>query len=306
MIIKSIINALKGVLIGIANTIPGVSGGTIAVVTGIYDRMIGAVGGFFREHGGWKANLLFLGPVVIGVALGILGFARIVDYFLQNYPEQTALFFMGLIAGSVPFLVKQSVKDRFRWWYLIPFVICLAAVLIMRFAGEPPASEPITILSAYAVVMVLLSGIISAAAMIIPGISGSFILLLIGMYSTFISAASERNLAVLGIFVVGSGVGIVLVAKVINLLLKHFHEPTYFAIIGLVLGSLAAIWPGLAGGAMSIVSVVVFVVGFTAAFVLGSDRKEKARSRREATPDTNTSSNGDIADAEPNNPGGTR
>lgn len=293
MILKSIINALKGVLIGIANTIPGVSGGTIAVVTGIYDRMIGAVGGFFREHGGWKANLLFLGPIVIGVGAGILGFARIVDFFLESYPEQTALFFMGLIAGSVPFLAKKSIKDRFRWWYLIPLVLCLGALVVMRVVGRPPASDPITTVTVYGVVMVFLSGVISAAAMIIPGISGSFILLLIGMYSTFINAASDRNLVILGIFVAGSAVGIVVVAKLINLLLKHFHEPTYFAIIGLVVGSLVSIWPGLSGGAMSIVSVIAFALGFVAAFFLGTDRKERAREAREG------------ADSEQNASGGT-
>lgn len=282
MLRTSVLNALKGVLIGIANTIPGVSGGTIAVVTGIYERTIGAVGGFFREHGGWKANLLFLAPILVGVGIGILGFARVIDYLLESYPEQTALFFMGLIAGSIPFLVKRSVRGRFRLWYLVPLVVAAAVLVIMRLAGDPPASEPITTLSLTSVLLVFASGIISAAAMIVPGISGSFVLLLIGMYSTFIRAASDRNLAVLGVFLLGSIAGIVVVSKLINVLLKRFHEPTYFAIIGLVVGSLVSIWPGLGGGIMTVVSIAAFVVGFVLAFLLGSDRKERAKGLQES------------------------
>ena len=120
---QPVINALKGSLIGAANTIPGVSGGTIAVVTRIYDELIGAISGFFKT--GWKRNTLFLLPVIAGVAIGIILFAQVVDYFLANHPMQTAFFFMGLILGSMPFLTKITLREAFKPIYLIPFVISL-------------------------------------------------------------------------------------------------------------------------------------------------------------------------------------
>jgi len=107
-IFTPIVNALKGSLIGVANTIPGVSGGTIAVITGLYDQLIASVSGFIKT--GWKKNLLFLLPVIVGIAVGIGLFARAVDYFMENYPDQTAFFFMGLILGSVPFLIRLTLR----------------------------------------------------------------------------------------------------------------------------------------------------------------------------------------------------
>jgi putative membrane protein len=153
----------------------------------------------------------------------------------------------------------------------------------MAVVGRPPATEPVTELTLSTGVMIFLAGVISSATMIIPGVSGSFVLLLIGMYSTFIRAASDLDLAVLGVLVPGFIVGIVAVSKVINYLLSNFHGVTYWAINGLVLGSVVAIWPRSETGAwlvpqdgISIVTgIAAFVVGFLLAYFLGSDRKER-------------------------------
>jgi putative membrane protein len=286
-LIRPVINALKGSLIGAANTIPGVSGGTIAVITLLYDDLIAAISGFFKT--GWKKNLLFLLPIVIGVVVGIVLFAQVVDYFLENHPMQTAFFFMGLILGSVPFLVKITLKEAFKPIYLVPFVISFGLLIWMSIAGRPPLSEPITQLTLAVAVPIFLTGVISSATMIIPGVSGSFIMLLIGMYSTFIRAAKDLNLPILAVLVPGFIVGIVLVSKVINLLLTRYHGITYWAIIGLVLGSVIAIWPRDDAGAwtvpdsavMIVTGIAALVVGFLLAYFLGSERKQKAREASE-------------------------
>lgn len=275
------LNAFKGALIGAANTIPGVSGGTIAVVTRLYDDLIASVGTFFKT--GWKKNTAFLLPVVAGIVLGIGLFAQIVDYFLVSYPEQTAFFFMGLILGSVPFLIKVTLREQFKPAYAIPFVVCAGILVVMAVAGRPPATEPITELTLTAGLLVFLAGIVSSATMVIPGVSGSFVLLLIGMYSTFIRSVRDLNLALLAVLVPGFIVGIVLVSKIINYLLSRYHGVTYSAIIGLVLGSLASLWPRteaggwiLPHGALEIATGIgVFVVGFLLAYFLGSERKER-------------------------------
>ncbi|MFP4376084.1 MAG: DUF368 domain-containing protein [Spirochaetales bacterium] len=278
---EHVVNGLKGSLIGAANTIPGVSGGTIAVVTRIYDRLIESVGGFFKT--GWKRNLAFLLPVIAGVVVGIVLFAQVVDFFLVRFPAQTALFFMGLILGSIPALFKITVQERFKPAYVVPFLLSLGVLVAMAVAGRPPATEPITVLTLQSSILIFLTGVISSATMIIPGISGSFVMLLIGMYSTFIRSVTDLNIPILLVLVPGFVVGIVLVSKLINMLLHRFHAVTYWAIMGLVLGSVVAIWPRGANGAWMLpasllavlVSIGALAAGFLLAYLLGTDRKEK-------------------------------
>jgi putative membrane protein len=265
------VNAAKGALIGAANTIPGVSGGTLAVVTGIYDRLVDAIAHFFGGPGGWRANLRFLAPVAAGVAVGILGFARIVDFFLQRYPDQTAFFFIGLILGSLPFIVKTGFAGRLRWSYLLPFLLTFGILLGMALAGRPPQTEPITTVTPLTALAIFGGALVSSATMVIPGISGSFILLVIGLYSTLIAAARDINLAVLGVFFLGAGIGIIVIAKFISFLLARYHGVTYAAIVGLVLGSVATLWPGTPPGLLvALIDLGVFAAGFAAAYFLGS------------------------------------
>jgi putative membrane protein len=277
---EPVVHAAKGALIGAANTIPGVSGGTLAVVTGIYDRLVDAIAHFFGGAGGWRANLRFLIPIAIGVGVGILGFARVVDFFLRRYPDQTAFFFIGLILGSLPFIVKTGFGGRLRWRYLPPGLITFAVLLSMALAGRPPQSEPITTVTALTALVLFGGGLVSSATMVIPGISGSFILLVIGLYSTLIAAARDINLAVLGVFAAGAGVGIVLISKFISFLLARFHAVTYAAIVGLVLGSVVTLWPGTPPGLLAgLVDLAVVAGGFAAAFFLGSGTTGAAEDR---------------------------
>ena len=271
---ESLTNAAKGALIGAANTIPGVSGGTLAVVTGIYDRLVGAIGRFFGGPGGWRANLRFLVPIAIGVVVGVLAFARVIDYFLENHPDQTAFFFIGLILGSLPFIVKVGFGGVLKPIYLLPFLVTFGVLLGMALAGRPPQTEPITVLTVGSALVLLAGGVLSSATMVIPGISGSFILLVIGLYSTVIAAARDLDVAILGVFAVGVGIGIVVIAKLISFLLGRFHGFTYAAICGLVVGSVVTLWPGAPQtfGAVAL-DLLVFAAGFAAAYFLGSGTK---------------------------------
>lgn len=278
-----VINGLKGSLIGAANTIPGVSGGTIAVVTRIYDELIASVGGFFKT--GWKKNTAFLLPIILGVVVGIFVFAQVVDFFLVRYEVETAFFFMGLILGSLPALFKITLREDFRPGYVIPFILSLGILVAMAVAGRPPSTEPITTVTLQTGVLIFLTGVISSATMIIPGVSGSFVMLLIGMYSTFIRAVGDLNFPVLGVLVPGFVIGIVVVSKLINLLLKRYHAVSYWAIMGLVLGSVLAIWPRAVDESWIVprtpaglfLSIAALAAGFALAFFLGSDRKSRTK-----------------------------
>jgi putative membrane protein len=271
----SLVNALKGLTIGMANIIPGVSGGTIAVITGIYDELVDAFGNFFSSEGGWRRNLSFLAPVILGILIGNIALARLVGYLLETAPGPTNFGFIGLILGSTPYLVKRAGRQTLRPRYLLLFAAGLAVVLWMGLAPRPDAAEPIREVTLASGALILVAAFVASIAMIIPGVSGSFLLLLIGIYSTMQVGFSTLNLPVIGIFVVGTIAGVVLVSKVIATLLRRFHGSTYAVVIGLVVGSVIAIYPGFSEGSLIFVDVAAFIAGALLSLTLGTSMKER-------------------------------
>ncbi len=264
---------VTGSLIGIANIIPGISGGTIAVVTGIYEPLLGSISGFFTSNGGWRTNLRYLTPVAAGILLGALVFAHLIGALLQWFPEQTMFFFVGLILGSVPFLAKTAVGTKPHPLWLAPFFITFAIMIVMATAERPPVGEPLREITTATLALVFGSGVVSSIAMIVPGVSGSFLLLLIGMYSTFIAAIRELNIAMLVVFLTGTGAGIIAMAKLVTYVLSRFPAPSYAAILGLVLGSVVPLWPGIPSLGVAATGTVTAGVGFVAAYRIGAGKR---------------------------------
>ncbi len=271
----SVGNALKGLFIGMANIIPGVSGGTIAVITGIYDEMVDAFGNFFKSDGGWRRNLFFLTPVIIGVLLGNVALARLIGYLLETAPGPTTFGFIGLILGSTPYLVKRAGMRELKVRHALLFAAGLAVVLWMGLASRPEASPPITEVDLATAALVFGAAFVGSVAMIIPGVSGSFLLLLIGMYSTLQNAFSTLNIPIVVLFVAGTLTGVVIVSKGIAALLRSYHGSTYAVVIGLVIGSAIALFPGFAAGAMILGDIGAFAVGAALSLFLGAGMKEK-------------------------------
>ncbi|MDA3947877.1 MAG: DUF368 domain-containing protein [Spirochaeta sp.] len=266
-------NAARGAAIGAANTVPGVSGGTIAVVTGIYDRLVTSIGDLFSSR--WRSHLLFLLPVLTGIVLGIAGFAWVIDTGLTRAPEQTFFFFVGLIAGSVPFVFNQVRHQPIRVGDLVLAGAAFAILLAQALLGEPPISDPITAVSAATVVPLLVAGVLATGTMIIPGISGSFVLLIIGMYSTFLQAVRQGNLPVLAVLVVGAIGGLFLVSRLMSVLLHRFHRRTYWVILGLVVGSIVGIWPGISSVTDGLFDAAAAAAGVILARTLGKRPRTK-------------------------------
>ena len=262
-----------GAAIGAANTVPGVSGGTIAVITGIYDRLIGAIGDVFSPR--WRIHLAFLVPVLLGIALGIGVFAWFIDLGLQHYPEQTAFVFLGLIAGSVPFVYRQ-VADRPVTLLQILFALIAAALLVLQgITRRSPLGEAIERVTIATVAPLLGSGAIAAATMIIPGVSGSFVLVAIGMYATFLQAVRTANAPVLAVLAVGAAIGIVLVSKGMTFLLGRYRRTTYWVILGLVVGSLVGVWPGITSIGAAFADLAATAVGASLALALGKGSRSR-------------------------------
>ena len=273
-----IIFGIKGFFIGIANIIPGVSGGTLAITLGIYEELISAISHFFSKL---KDNIKFLTPVVIGALLSIILGSKVISYSLENYPLPTIMFFTGLILGGLPMLYKK-VKNDIKIPYIAIFILTFAFVIsltLLKTGGEVTLSNLVVL----DYIKLFLVGMIAAATMIIPGISGSFMLMVMGYYEPIINTINSlttfdnivRDMLILIPFGIGVLIGIVLIAKIIEFLFKKFEVPTYFGIIGFVLASLIGVFTGTEGLTFTIIpfiiGVILFLVGFVVAYKLGDE-----------------------------------
>lgn len=267
---EKIKNFLVGVALGVANIIPGVSGGTIAMTMGIYEKLISIASHFFKDI---KKNIMFILPLGIGMVVAILLLSKVINFTLENYEFQTVLFFVGLIIGGIPLLVKKTNKEDFKFKNILVFIICFALIMSMTFMGD---KENIVSLANvdFSLMMKLLGvGIIAAATMVIPGISGSFILMLLGFYKPIVETISNltnfdmfiHNILILGSFGIGVLIGIVLIAKIIEFLLDKFPSLTYYGIYGIIVASIISIVLGISsipGVFGIIIGVLLLGIGF--------------------------------------------
>ncbi len=253
-------NVLIGMILGVANVIPGVSAGTMAVVFKIYDRLLESISLDFQKL---KKNFMFLATLGIGVVLGVLLFSGIITYLLEHFTMQTNFAFMGVILGSIPMIYKKSTeKGSLNIGGIIPFTIPLLIMLYMAMQGDGGENASIiTQLTLSSTILLVVAGIISAFTMIIPGISGSFMLLTIGCYSTIITAISQRNIIILIPFGVGVVIGLLGGSQLVRLLLDKYTQSTYLVILGLVVGSVFTIYPGFIMGMTGITSLICLVIG---------------------------------------------
>jgi len=260
-------NIYRGFFMGVSDIVPGVSGGTIAVLLGIYDRLIASINGLFSKE--WKRHLGFLIPLGIGAGLALFSLSHLMEWLIDTYPVPTFYTFIGLIIGVLPFLFHESgAKNNFKLIHYILLVLgIIILVLLPEAQGEGKAIVERTI-DVY--ITLFFAGFLASAAMILPGISGSFILLIMGVYLTVINGLKELDIPV--ILTVGFGIliGLLTMSKVINYFLTHYRTATFALIIGLVIGSVFVIYPGMPTGLiMWIISIATFVTGLLIAYLLG-------------------------------------
>lgn len=266
-------NIYKGFLMGISDLIPGVSGGTIAFLLGIYDRLLTSISGLFSKD--WKRHIGFLLPLGIGMAGALLLLSRVIHYLLEHYHAPTQFFFIGLIIGILPFMTRQAkMKSTFRPHHYL--VLLVVAVLLASTGFMAPADRAIiTSLSPSSILLLFLAGWAASTAMLLPGISGSFILLLLGLYSTAISALSDFNLPVMIVIGLGVMVGFVLSSKAIHWLLKQHSTLTFSVIIGLIAGSVFVIFPGRPeNGTPLVMSAIALAMGLLVSNLFEPDAAE--------------------------------
>ena len=249
---KNILLVIKGFIMGIANIIPGVSGGTLALTLGIYEDFIGAISHFFRNI---KKHVNFLLPIFVGILLSVITMSNVISTCFDQYPIPTTLFFMGLVIGGIPMLLKRvkNTKEKKQVSSYVIALITFSIVMIMAFSeqifGSGLGNVSFSNMAVFDYVILFFVGLIAAATMVIPGVSGSLVLMLLGYYLPIIGVLKELtkfenlgpNLLVAFVFGVGVLVGIVAISKVIEYLLKKFEAKTFFGVIGFILASIIAI-----------------------------------------------------------------
>ena len=297
---KFIIDLIKGMFVGVANVIPGVSGGTMAVSLGIYDRLLSAISNFLKD---FKKSIKTLLPIILGCAIGILLFSKMIDYLLNNFPFATAMGFTGLIIGGIPMIwlrMKKGYEKEEKksiGLYILVFIIFLAISIVLPMLSG--GSDDGTVLTANPLLclQVFLVGLIASAAMVIPGVSGSLVMMILGFYFGIIGSINKFIDAVLAFdfgkimneflillpFGIGCLLGIFLISKLIEWLFRRFPTATFSAIMGLIISSPFAIFYKIQQeNSMSdtklpeiIISVILFIVCALVTYRLGkTDEKE--------------------------------
>ena len=265
-------NILKGMLIGIANIIPGVSGGTMAVSMGIYDRLISCISHPFKD---FKNNVLFLIPIALGMGLAIVASAFGIDYLFETFPLQTNLLFIGLILGSLPAIYQKVKYATLRIGHILAAVLFFSLVVGMAMLNGANGSYVQLEAGIITAIKLFLIGVLASATMVIPGVSGSMMLLLLGYYNPILDTIKVFFTAAIGLdfdgvfatmlllvpFGIGVLVGMIAIAKVIEVLFAKFPLYVYWAIIGLLFASPIAI---LLVGSFRGITVLHMVTGILA------------------------------------------
>ena len=265
-----------GILMGIADAIPGISGGTIALLLGIYEELIGSISNFninlfqnLKKKGikyCWnKINGNFLLSLISGVLLSLLSFVKIFSILIQKYPLFIWSFFLGLILATL-FVINRNIKK----WNIVNFILIFifAFLTILLSIINPSISENINLF------YILICGIIASSAMILPGISGSLILVILGVYTLIINALNNLEYNIILVFLIGCLIGIINFSKIIKWLFHNYRDYTFSIMLGLVIGSIYTVWPWRKSftddktNEYIFLSVIIAIIGFTVIYTL--------------------------------------
>lgn len=284
---NKIVLFFKGFIMGIANIIPGVSGGTLAIILGIYEDFIGALSHLFSHL---KKNLLFLIPLGLGMFAAIASMSNVIDYSYDHFPFATTLFFVGLVLGGIPLLRSKvdSKNDSHTLTNVIVFTLAFGLVIFVGLADfifDAASSVSFTSLSAWGYILLFLVGILAAGTMVIPGVSGSLVLMLLGYYYPVVKTIKAlvhfksfgSNAVILGVFGLGILVGIVLISRLFEYLFNKHETVTYYGVLGFIYASILAIpmslfasHPNLVFNLLETVcGLIVLGIGYLIAYKLG-------------------------------------
>ena len=238
-------NIIAGITVGIANVIPGVSGGTMMVLLGVFDKVMAAIPGVMKfKSPEWKNHVIFIIQLLLGVAIGLVGFAKVLEYLFVVAPTQTMYWFIGLVAFSIPIFIKQEMHGHKL--HLLPFILGVVIVVTLEFLNPNDTTVVTPVIPAISMghlMLMVFMGFIGGFAMFLPGVSGSMVLLILGYYhlfKTYLAAVTSFRLDVLiplAFMGVGILIGIVVSAKILGYALDKNKRGTLSFLLGLIVAS---------------------------------------------------------------------
>ena len=239
---------MKGIFMGIADAIPGVSGGTIALLLGIYEELINTISNIkislfkiLTKDGlsvFWKkGNLGFLFPLLIGIIASLIVFVNIAQYFLDSFPLLVWSFFTGLIIATSYVIFKKIENFKLKEFILV-IIAGISLILFTKISNNEGLSS-----TDFSIIYIFVCALLASSAMILPGISGSLVLVILGVYEYMIESLSNYNFYILSTFVIGAIIGLLLLSKILNKLFLRHKNSTFSIMLGLVIGSVVNIWP---------------------------------------------------------------
>ena len=276
-------NILVGILIGVANIIPGVSGGTMALSLGVYEDIIYSINHLFKE---FKKSMKILIPLGIGIVLAVLLLSKLIAVCFENFPINTTSVFVGLIIGALPMLFNKVKGEKINITNIICFLVGFALICSMAFLGEGSES---TTFPTTNLIVILLIGVIASATMIIPGVSGSMILALLGFYLPIINTINVfiekmlkfdifnawNEIFILTFFGLGVIIGVIVLARIIELMFNKFKIPTFYVIIGIIVASPIVLLGNLNFVGIGFLDVVFMLISMAIGFVVSIFLGEK-------------------------------
>lgn len=239
---------MKGIFMGIADAIPGVSGGTIALLLGIYEELITTISNIkislfkiLTKDGlsvFWKkGNLGFLFPLLIGIIASLIVFVNIAQYFLDSFPLLVWSFFTGLIIATSYVIFKKIENFKLKEFILV-IIASMSIILFSKISNNEGLSS-----TDFSIIYIFVCGLVASSAMILPGISGSLVLVILGVYEYMIESLINYNFYIISTFVIGAIIGLLLLSKILNKLFLRHKDYTFSIMLGLVIGSVVNIWP---------------------------------------------------------------
>lgn len=239
---------------------PGISSGVLCVIFGIYEKLLDSILHFFKDI---KKNTKFLFPIILGGVIGILIFSNLLTIIFEHFPQEANSIFVGLILGSIPSLIKEvNSKSKFKFCYLF---FTLFAFLIGYLSVILEKNISSTVSANYNILYLVLSGFLMSVGVVVPGVSSTIILMLLGIYSNYLSAISSLYLPFLIPLGIGLLAGCLVFMKFTKLLLERFYAPTFFAIIGFTLGSLLILVPTITFDFTGLICLLCILCGFSVA-----------------------------------------
>lgn len=267
------INFLKGIVVGIGGIAPGLSGSVLLVLFGLYPKTMNAIATLFKN---FKKNILFLIPLVLGFGVGILLFSKVINFLLNNFEVQTRYAFLGLIIGTMPLFYNEVKKEGFNKKYY--FLILISAILGLAFLYFNKNFVPIIIEPS--IFQSILLGVAVAGSSIIPGVDSATILSSLGLYELYISSLANFDLSVLIPAAFGLIIGAIVIAFIINKLIKNYYTITFSIIFGLFLSIVPSILNESCIIGFNISSIILVILGFLVSFYLGDIKNNNIKIKK--------------------------